>query len=551
MKKYFAFIVCLICSTATGAFAEWYVQIYSEFDTQLFGFISPMGLAADKEIVNAAGNEVPNTTGAADLAGTWVLGGNTGSFLPKGGYTFLAPWNTPTVRNINYQVNGRISFIYYAGPIHAWIGANIGNSVPNLIYGGRPSLNTIFDWLWIDIFKIQFSYPLVDFRFGWDNVFDLAVPSYSQLSALNQFTYVNEIGVLVPGGEWIYQNLSNMLAHWNSADSLNAPAQYTSFITSFKHLNILFGWPLTINAALGIDNRAILSLSDVNPKQLTGGITAKGTSLLNLIDYDLVYKIRGGDPTVGDYDEDVNPGGGKDGQGGLTHFMSLSLGNTTLIPYLSVSFAYSVMFPSYEDRQRVPGDTTSPELVTKKGPVYNGIDLRLRYTGIRDWQFYQANKVTFAHAAEPDYNGNGDETGISVGFNRTLNRYQSQNWLALYNALYARYAISRDLYVELEFINRLGLTSDFNSDKNRGGNLSDWGKREKLSDIFQTTATISIDFTAACILQTGVSAWIENHKTTYSDYREGMVTFPSGAPRSWQSGGIGFSIPVRMLVHFL
>jgi hypothetical protein len=99
-------------------------------------------------------------------------------------------------------------------------------------------------------------------------------------------------------------------------------------------------------------------------------------------------------------------------------------------------------------------------------PFYNGIDLRLQYTGIEQFTFTFNNNVSFASVNGADHTTDAysmyvsgwaytDNTGLNPP--GTVNREDwKESYLGLFNALAAEYAVSGNLTATVQAANRLG-----------------------------------------------------------------------------------------------
>ena len=562
MKKT-AFVLCLYCVAITGVFGQWAFQFYCDMSASLFGFITPTGMYAEKTMLDDYGEQVPNT-GTSHLDRVSIISDTPGKYFPKSNFSLFSPRLTHHTESYNMINDGRFRLLYNHGGVHCWIGFNTGPSFQNFINNRgnvdqKPLMETLLHWITLEEFQVIASNRLLSFHVGNIGGFGPIVPMYSGVSSMSRLLSVPSFGVMVPSGLYIYEYIpaTNLLSRVQPLNFTAQPVNFANFSFRFDMLRVLFELPLIVDVSMSIDLHPINAGSNLSQKRLSGGAAVRGLRIADLFNFDLTYKVRGGDGTLDDsWDGQTNTNHNAyqpDGRGAAVHVMNLAVGVPSAIPDLGLSFGYSVLFPVYErDYTNAKPDDDLPYAITKKGPVYNGIDLRLEYTGIPDIRLTMANNVTFANAAEPvlsfDYGApviTGHSTDLR-GFNQLP--YRSQQWFALYNSLVANYNLGRNISAALEFVHRMSITTDLNSDENRGFDMgTGWGKSVKFADIVQGTAFIDVTMGGGLLLQTGASVWIENRQTTYSDYLAG-ASFKR--PTKWKGGAVGFAIPIRVMVHF-
>jgi hypothetical protein len=559
MRKKCALFFVLICIAASGAFAQWATSLYFDFDSHIINFVTPTGMLASTTRVDENNATVPNT-GTTYLDPLYIINVNTpGQYYPKGGFNLFQygfQQNYNSNEGFAYVNDSKFRLFYDHGILHAWFGIGLRHGIQNYINSqpsNRPVIDTLLGLFVLDELRIIIDHPLVSFYIGTiltEN--DTTVRVYDNMSAWSRLIKSDYFAVMVLSTATVLQPIYSPLMYTTSPLKTITYAECFNFIGTVNLLKSLYSVPVLFDFGMSVDTNPT-NTGTFDPSQLrfAGGAAVKGRGVFDLIDYELLYKVRGGDPTLDDSYKDGIPGGKNqpDGKGATVHYLSLGLGLPSLIPDLGLSFAYNVMFPVYEDEAPKPDDLSSVPYKTTKGPVYHGIDLRMRYLGIPETRVVFQNNVSFGMANEPVFNPDGIITGQSLKFSGTpLDKFESQKWFALYNALSAKYAINRTLSAYVEFVHRLGITTDLNSDNARGSDVgTGWGKSVRLRDILQGNAFIHLDLSGLIYMQAGLSVWFENSKTTFSDYLPG-VTF--AGPTSWQGGGIGFGVPVRLVIHF-
>ena len=570
MKRILA--VILGCFVAAGAFAEFSFSFRSEFHAYLFSTIIPTGLYAQKTMINDAGVEVPNI-GTTHLDAGWLFaegsGNRWGYYVPSGGYNFFttriayqSDTNIAWRHYFNHLNDMRLGVYYTRTRMEFYIGFNFRNLLYLFTDRSDPKLvrvSEMFNDLFIDEFRIKAELSMFDFWFG-NMDFTSRVDPYQDFTDWSIFTKVDRFGVNVPRADfnrYLYYNMDN-----NTFRRSLTPANITQyeeamhFLGDIKLLDYYFSIPITVGLAMDISHRPInhnaAGSSFTNPSQIRvgGGIKISGNRLFDQVNFDMTYKLRGGDGSRDDsWDPDINPGGGvqPDGTGRTAHMLGLNVGLPRLVPSLGIAFGYTALFAVYEDHLYGLHSTpsvTDPYTVTKTGPVYNGIDLRLRYSGIPGFRFTLNNNISFARSDEPVYNDDGIQVGISVPVTGagTLNQYRSQSWLALYNAFGIRYTVSALLRTGLEVIHRMAVITENNSNQSRGSGLMDWGTSERIRQILQASAYAHFTLSDYVVMETGLSLWYENSNTAYSRYLDPDFE----GPNAWRGGGLGFGIPIRV-----
>ena len=188
---------------------------------------------------------------------------------------------------------------------------------------------------------------------------------------------------------------------------------------------------------------------------VNGGLRFSGEKIADLVTFDLTYKFRGGDmDTYNNVDEhDPAKAEQPDGKGQTTNSFTLAGQLGLLDDTLGIQLAYTGVFRAYEDM--LVNKTT----VKQTGPFISGIDLRLQYTGLDQFQFNFNNHVTFSSARETKYTGSGldpeavyDFWGLPISSAGDDTGY---DWFALYNALGAQYRWTDKLNLWFEVGNKL------------------------------------------------------------------------------------------------
>ena len=574
MKK--IFMIFLGCIVVTGAFAEFRFRFFHDFNAYMFNAVIPTGLYAQQSIIGVDGDPQINSGVSQNILARSLLfpvglGNTTGYFTPTG-YNFFTTSvnNDPTVAPANFP-NGfswldlndvNLQMIYSARMIEALIGISGSNLFNRMLNRNFPNMNGVLDAFHIEVWWMRVNHHMFTLWIG-DRPFPGKVDPYNDFSDWSRLRQ-DYTGVNVPADRttdgfsnmWVYRTRQNSLFRDVIDHShLSRVIERSYFVGSIKLLNHYLQIPIAVDIGIDVSEhlRAINnSATNAGQTRFAGGVRVTGERIANQLNFELIWKLRGGDPSRNNSWSEELPFGSvqPDGTGALSHVLGLALGLPTLIPELGITLMYTALFTSYEDHlfglHSTP-QVTDPYTITKSGPFYSGIDLRLRYTGIPRLRLTLHNNISFAKAAEPVWS---DDLNLAIGQsvnligNNNLGRYESQSWLALYNALTARYPVGPMMTAILEVAHRTGITTDKNSFETRGSTLNDWGTSVRVMTMMGVQGIASIRLSEGVILESGVSLWYENNSTKFSDYLDGG---PGEFVRtSWSGGALGFGLPVRI-----
>ena len=267
-------------------------------------------------------------------------------------------------------------------------------------------------------------------------------------------------------------------------------------------------------------------------KRYNGSVRFSAEKIADLITFDAIYRIRGGDPTVLDtYDPAHNSGGviQPDGRGTTAHIFGLYT-NIHKVPNFGIGLGYTGYLVTYEDDKNT-NKLTTRETITTSGPLYSGIDLRLQYTGIEKMTITLNNNVSFATA---DYS---TETAKSIGIlGIPLNSFTSQSWFALYNALGLDYQLTDDLALSFQIGNRYGLITTNSSVPGGGYSTAEMTRMQLGGGAFAAYQIRNI------LVQAGFA--FRYLQDSYSDNAPGAQT--TAATRDANGGTIDIAIPIRV-----
>ena len=581
MKKVFVFL--LVCIVTTGAFAQFRFRFTTDVNSFLFSYVAPTGLYAQAMVPDAFGDLERNMGVPASTLERGLLfaprNGNTGYYVPSS-YSFFANSVIPETSVFRTGVTWlpmhamAFFFSYTNGIFQAYAAGDVSQLFVRL--GNRDFGNATFNSL-LDIFHIgewwlRVNHDLVTFYIG-DRNFPGKVDHYNDFTGWSERLRVDLMGVMQPlmpgdggtGSYFIFRPRENSLfRELLLPNDMYVFAWNGYMVGSIKLLNHFFDIPITVDVGMSIGESQSLAIngSDINPGQsrIAGGMRISGEGIANLFNFDLTYRMRGGDPTRDESWSEDNPAGGfqPDGRGAWSHLIGAAVGFPLLVPNLGMSMAYTALFATYEDQaigEHSPGIPVEQyRTITRTGPAYHGFDVRMRYTGIPGMRLTFNNNVSFAKAGEPVYNEDDLILGHSIDIygrnmpTRMLDRYQSQSWLALYNAFALRYQVSSLMNATLEVAHRTGIITTNNSDENRLSAIGDWGTSKRAKTMLGTSIYASFSFTSAILFEVGASLWFENTSTTFSNYLDGgpgeFVT------TSWSGGGVAIGIPFRLAIRW-
>jgi hypothetical protein len=124
---------------------------------------------------------------------------------------------------------------------------------------------------------------------------------------------------------------------------------------------------------------------------------------------------------------------------------------------------------------------------------------------------------------------------------------RSQSWFGFYNALAVRYNFDSQFFVTLQAASRFGKTTEDSMFRNPID--SNVVKVERTSLNISAAALASYQFNMNVLIEAGLSMRLMNN--TWERFHHGNVAETSpGTRNSWDSGSIGFSVPVRMRLTF-
>ncbi|MCL2043362.1 MAG: hypothetical protein FWG89_04395 [Treponema sp.] len=330
-------IVCFLVSVfaVTGAFAQLTFGFHTEVNSYMFSSIIPTGMAAQKTMIDDQGYVVPNI-GTNRLDAMWLIpesNGNQGYYIPSGGYSFFAPrvssaLNTEDFREyINYLSDMHININYSRGIMFASFTVHLRDILLNRLNGGWWSLNRTFDAVNFPDFTIGFDHSTFGLRVG-STEDPRAVSEYRDFTDWSMLTpdptapvqglvsvnHVDGFGVLVPSNNaFIFNSAQNAFRYKNDPANPTMIRDFFTAVASLKMLDHFFDIPITVDLAMDFNTNFPINdgSTELAQERVNFGVAVRGSRIANLFNFDLLYKIRGGDGTLDDsYDSVNNPGGG-------------------------------------------------------------------------------------------------------------------------------------------------------------------------------------------------------------------------------------------------
>ena len=581
MKKILTFL--LVCIVAAGAFADFRWILDMDVNTNVFGTIIPTGRHAELYVKDiSTGEMVLNTRDL--LEGTGLLPRKssllflpddalTGAYVPSSTAFFNNPivplgwfWTDDSSMRLTMLWNGDNVESYVSTTANRLMTALINNTRTFHLLALQEQF--ILDEYWIKANTHAFTLYFGNRGFGGKTEGQV----FQDFTDWSARVKTDGFGVNVPHE---HGPINDTEGHMNFGGvdggsfgqvvngSNWSVFEVAYFAGSIKLDYLIPDLPFPLNIDLGFDMGRGVSIYNTDPDKMEGqtrmpggGIRISGERVGGLVNFDVMYSLRGGDPTTEHtWDEEWNPNGDfqPDGLGQMTHVIGAYFSLPNAIPDFGVSLGYTGMFRTYEDFVFGLHNHNNEDLyrtIETKSPFFSGIDLRMRYTGIQDLRLTFNNNISFASVAEPTYNANGYDIVRRVGLDGSSNgipRYHSQEWLAIYNSLAARLLISGRLQFFLEVVSKLGIITENNSDEDRAGGiegLDSWGARVRTKHTMSAALYASHQFNGLILLEGGLSLYLDNNKTELSGFPPGVLG--EHAPTSYSAGAIGFSVPIRL-----
>ena len=293
--------------------------------------------------------------------------------------------------------------------------------------------------------------------------------------------------------------------------------------------------PIKVDIAgdFGRDFGAITSGQDTY-SQGGGAFRVSGKGIVDIIDFDVIYKLFGGDPTTDIKLDDPDPTQ-PDGKGLWNHSFGI-FANINIIDGLGIGVGYSGYTAARENKKDVP---TGDEITRYVYPYINGIDLRFQFNGVENLVLTFNNNFSFG-AIVNDSDSRTEVYGLDGGLlaganNNAASRAQefSQGYFAMYNALGVSYGITDELTANVSIGNLLNTFNE--TDK------MDESKtviKDTTADRFHGSVSAAYSFTDNVTIEAGLE-----FEATSANWQKTDAT-----TQNW--GTFTFGIPVVFTVKF-
>ncbi|MDR0584657.1 MAG: hypothetical protein LBG57_09970 [Treponema sp.] len=502
MKKLVAVSILLTLLTA-GAFAQFSVGVYADFYPNLVRTTTPYGDFAD------------DTRAAIyEGAGTFDVFSSDGPFHGNELRLSLG-YTDPEKKYGGLLVIAADSWLnrdneYFQSGVSSDIGINRGNGQSLLDLFAQP-----FDeWnVWGEVGVLKgFAGTSADRGpAGGARYNDPFAYSLDNLMMYNN-------GIIAPDGYIDTYNLGKFAGGWIPAgggrtEYKDAGRPYVSVTANLAPLKV----------AVSGDVSNITGVGNTSYNEVGAALRVSGEKIADLISFDAIYKIYGGDPET---DQAGNLPDQPDGLGLWGHNFGL-IANVSLFDTLGITAGYSGYAYTREK------DTNTSQ--TYVYPYYNGIDLRVDFSGVDKLLVSFNNNISFStfkgdndqdrdygvDAVVP-YRGWNDATDVSAGY------------LGLYNGLGVKYNITDSLFATLNLANLLKSTTV--TDESGTDTITTvWSE-----DTFRAYAGAGYAFGDHVLLETGL----------VFDVGGESLDISNASAASYNGGTFTFAIPIRFKVAF-
>ena len=602
MKKYL--IILLLCCAAKGALTQQFRWgLASDFSSDIFRTVCPIGDAATQYFM-LNGVRIPNTgTNLLPVNNYLAEPANVGGVFQMGrgaytsGSTVFGANNSDRswTRNSTLRItmNGSGQSVAWRLRINMENLVQPHNNASQMVTGsGRPSgienllFNRQLDEWWIRGRAGIFTAWVGNAEAGSGTT---SAGRFQDFSDWTRGVKIDGFGIMIPtdinnpatvndgSNHNSFTNMWRLSSHpGNPQTGVHDTVTPVVFIITTRLADI-FPFPLIID--LGLDsglNSGLGGPSGINPRNAftaNGAVRISGQSVAdNLFNFDVVYQFRGFDSNTLDnviMDDDGNPLPGfnnqPDGHGEFVHTIGAYVHFFSPLPDFGLSLGYSALFRTFEDNANTWTDGAWRTVKTTS-PLFHGMDVRMRYTGVQDLRITLNNNVSFARAKPGTWTGGTESSAYEsvrsmglAGVNPMVTTYdlqESQAWFGVYNALLVRYILTSLFTVSLEVASRFGLTSE-KWDYRVEDPLDVIEYKRSRHDVLASLYT-TFRFNPRITMETGLSMRILNH-TWERDFRSiapAQTALNDTSPgahngrHSWDSGFIGISMPVRLRVSF-
>ena len=533
----------LLSVAAWAVHAEFKVGWTFDFGPTLYRLEAPLGDFTSATLKVPTLNP-DGTNGEMMLVDDWNENyrGSRWEMFTGGGQFGGLPWNRGTENRI------RLSFEGESYQVYARIRAD--QILSNLMRASNPSDVGIFHF----ISNATFDDWFVRGNLG---MFRAVVGNYDQRGRTPEYVNFHEFtrnrqdffGVHLPSARITPSVEFEFLGVSDSTESTNLRASYKHGNSDYRRDGSNAFWLfeagfeellgqrlfLEVFGDMADMTRSIGTGMDENGRgwnRINGGVRVSGVKLADMITFDLMYRLKGGDPSsfsgYTEREDPDNPGDiinngylsgidkQPDGRGRILNHFGLYGNVDGLVDGLGISLGYTGMVRSFEKHFQFShtGIGSGVEIpnreLTFQGPFFSGIDLRASYSAIENVGITLHHNTTFAsakgtdinsdtttkfvvklldadNAMGPMVNANGRVTGAVLGLN------ESEKWLALYNAIAFTYKLAGNTTAFFNFAYRYGaLTQESMEDDKDPASATVGNKNKAASTVFSSNDLMGV-----------------------------------------------------------
>jgi len=284
---------------------------------------------------------------------------------------------------------------------------------------------------------------------GWVNTHAVWGESWFGRDTLFRFgVWRNNPGSGVVGGGWDNGFIaSNTFRTWPQWGEVVAFGVGLGDNFKFK-----LGYTLTENYSRLGDKNAGYASAWESKSYINGSFLLSGRPV-DALTFDLFYSIKGQDEDTFERPSNFAANGYAYGKGAWANTAGVFLG-IDAIENLGLSLGYTANFNVYETGAWLDpagtGTAKDSKPVTYNAPIYSGIDLRLKYSGIENIGLTFGNNISLANVKGEKVEGYKEK--ITLGFGENLSTFAAEGYT------YDWFHWDTALFVSLGFIENVDLT---------------------------------------------------------------------------------------------
>lgn len=503
-------VLALTAGFAPNVAAQFYWEVLADFNSGLFARGFPTGERAERTLT-IGGTEVANIHPNNPLVNSVEDGFTRGNFTHSAGYLDFFSYGSGQWLRGN-ELRMTIGFKRNGLHFHSMVSLDTlvrpdlsdGTGIPNEL-GPDHSLvqapNGARTVNWGDV--LRFSWEEYFFRgtIGAFTTFIGNTPDRGKTNAFNTLTddvlrtiRVEYFGVITPDFNADFLDNGQDTNNFMRSPRVRATRTFgantddlfgfvdTPYLMIGMDINSLFSnfhLPLTFQIAVDPGNNSGInsgggndSRNDFDFIKMNGAVRLSGESIADWVTFDLIYRFKGGDPNIlNTFDAINNPGGviQPDGLGIIGHTFG-AYANILGIRNLGIGVGYSGYVKVFED-----DNDSATHTISRRGPFFNGFDLRLQYTGIDRLVITSASNFSFGRIQRSK-----EEPIVAIGvLGSPLPLGTSQQWVGLYNALGADFQLNDNLTLSFQMGHRYGIITTINTPVT-GGSITVTRSRHQL-----------------------------------------------------------------------